>query len=252
LASRRSAVGRFDILEYGHARQGRVALLDADDRADRLRQDDLRQGQAEREPEGARGLGLSDRQLYLEERFAPQKTRYQQYVAQMLGLAGWENAEAAAEAIVALETRIAEAHWTREESRNRDRTYNPMTLAELERDAPGFPWATFFRAARIDHAERAVVSQNTAFPKIARIFAETDLDTLKAWQAFHSTDNAAPLLSRAFVDAHFDFRSRFLQGQPEQRERPQQVEPVIRAVPDGTRSSPPGSSSSSRALRSLR
>jgi putative endopeptidase len=168
---------------------------------------------------GQSGLGLSDRQLYLEERFAPQKTRYQQYVAQMLGLAGWENAEAAAEAIVALETRIAEAHWTREESRNRDRTYNPMTLAELERDAPGFPWATFFRAARIDHAERAVVSQNTAFPKIARIFAETDLDTLKAWQAFHSTDNAAPLLSRAFVDAHFDFRSRFLQGQPEQRER---------------------------------
>jgi putative endopeptidase len=49
---------------------------------------------------GQSGLGLSDRQLYLEERFAPQKTRYQQYVAQMLGLAGWENAEAAAEAIV--------------------------------------------------------------------------------------------------------------------------------------------------------
>jgi putative endopeptidase len=168
---------------------------------------------------GQSGLGLSDRELYLDARFAPQKERYQQYVAQMLGLVGWAQPEAAAAAIVAMETRIAEAHWTRAESRNRDRTYNPMTLADLQREAPGFPWATFFRAAGIDHAERAVVSQNTAFPKIAQIFAEADVETLKAWQAFHAADNAAPLLSRQFVDAQFDFRSRFLQGQPEQRER---------------------------------
>ena len=165
------------------------------------------------------GLGLSDRDFYLDQRFAPQKARYQQYVAQILGMVGWENPEAAAEAIVAMETRIAEAHWTRADSRNRDRTYNPMTLAELETNAPGFAWGAFFRAAGVDHAERAVVRQNTAFPRLAAIFAETDLATLRAWQAFHTADQAAPLLSRAFVDAQFDFRSRFLQGQPEQRER---------------------------------
>ena len=168
---------------------------------------------------GQSGLGLSDREFYLNAQFAPQKARYQQYVAQMLGMIGWDNPEAAAEAIVAMETRIAEAHWTRAESRNRDRTYNPMTLAELQANAPGFDWAAFFRAAGIDHADRAVVQQNTAFPLMAQIFAETDLATLKAWQAFHTIDQAAPLLSRAFVDAQFDFRSRFLQGQPEQRER---------------------------------
>jgi putative endopeptidase len=44
-------------------------------------------------------------------------------------------------------------------------------------------------------------------------------DTLRAWQAFHTTERAAPLLSRQFVDAQFDFRSKFLQGQPQQRER---------------------------------
>lgn len=165
------------------------------------------------------GLGLSDREFYRDARFAAQKTRYRAYVAQMLTLGGWENAEAAADAIVALETQIAEAHWTRAESRNRDRTYNPMTLAELERDAPGFPWAAYFRAAGIEHADRAVLRQNTAFPRLAQIFAQTDIATLRAWQAFHTIDRSAPLLSRRFVDAQFDFRSRFLQGQPEQRER---------------------------------
>ncbi|HZF94198.1 MAG TPA: M13-type metalloendopeptidase [Allosphingosinicella sp.] len=165
------------------------------------------------------GLGLPDRDFYIEERFAPQKARYRQYVAQMLGLAGWEQPEAAAAAIVALETEIARAHWSRAESRDRDKTYNPMTRAELQAEAPGFPWASFFGAAGVDHADRAIVAQNTAVPKLARIFADTDVATLRAWQAFHTADRAAPLLSRAFVDAQFDFRSKFLQGQPEQRER---------------------------------
>ncbi|HYI43360.1 MAG TPA: M13 family metallopeptidase N-terminal domain-containing protein, partial [Sphingomicrobium sp.] len=168
---------------------------------------------------GQSGLGLPDRDYYLNERFSAQKARYQQYVAQMLGLAGWENAEAAAQAIVAMETRIAEAHWDRAQSRNRDRTYNPVTLAELEAQAPNFPWRTYFRAAGIDNPERVILRQNTAIPRLAQIFAETDPATLRAWYAFHTADRSAPLLSRAFVDAQFDFRSRFLQGQPQQRDR---------------------------------
>jgi putative endopeptidase len=114
------------------------------------------------------GIGLPDRDYYLEERFAPQKARYQQYVAQMLGLAGWEQPEDSAAKVVALETEIARAHWSRAESRNRDKTYNPMTQAELEAQAPGFPWATYFRAAGVDHAQKAIVAQNTAVPKLAR------------------------------------------------------------------------------------
>ncbi|HWH23102.1 MAG TPA: M13 family metallopeptidase N-terminal domain-containing protein, partial [Allosphingosinicella sp.] len=168
---------------------------------------------------GQSGLGLGDRELYLQEKFAPQKTRYQQYVAQMLEMAGWPTPQDSAAKIVAMETRIAEAHWTRAESRNRDKTYNPMTLAELEAQAPGFPWRTYWQAAGVDRAQRAVVSQNTAVPKLAKIFADTDLQTLKAWQVFHTADDVAPLLSKRFVDANFEFRSKFLQGQPQQRER---------------------------------
>jgi len=168
---------------------------------------------------GQSGLGLGDRELYLQEKFAPQKKRYQQYVAQLLEMAGWPTpAESAAE-IVALETRIAQAHWTRAESRNRDKTYNPMTLAQLQQDAPGFPWATYWNAAGVDRAQRAVVAQNTAVPKLAKLFADTDLQVLKAWQIFHTADEMSPLLSKRFVDANFDFRQRFLNGQPQQRDR---------------------------------
>ncbi|HEX2060056.1 MAG TPA: M13-type metalloendopeptidase [Thermoanaerobaculia bacterium] len=165
------------------------------------------------------GLGLSDREFYLRENFKPQRDRYQKYVADMLRLAGWNEPEKSAADIVAMETKIAEAHWTRAESRNRDKTYNPTTVAELEKNAPGFPWALFFKEAGIDKAGRAVVRQNTALPKLAKIFAATPLETLKAWQAFHITDDAAPLLSKRFADAEWEFRSKFLNGAQEPRPR---------------------------------
>jgi len=165
------------------------------------------------------GLGLGDREMYLDAKFAPQKARYGEYVAQMLALAQWPHANEASERIVALETRIAQAHWTRAESRNRDKTYNPMTPAQLEAQAPGFPWPAYFQAAGIGVADRFVVAQVTAIPKLADVFARADLQTLKDWQAFHTADEIAPLLSKRFVDAHFDFHGKFLNGQPEQRPR---------------------------------
>ncbi|WP_404338784.1 M13 family metallopeptidase [Sphingomonas sp. MMS12-HWE2-04] len=165
------------------------------------------------------GLGLGDRELYLDAKFAPQVARYRQYVAQMLAMAGWPNAEAAAGSVVAMETRLAQAHWTRAQSRDRDKTYNLTTLADLKAQTPGFPWDAYWQAAGIGKAERAIVAQNTAFPAIAKLFADTDLATLKAWEAFRVTDDVAPLLSKRFVDAQFEFRSKFLNGQPAQRDR---------------------------------
>ena len=168
---------------------------------------------------GQSGLGLGDREMYLDPKFAPQRERYQAYIAQVLELAGWDDPRGHAAKVMAMETRIAQAHWTRAESRDRDKTYNPVELGEMAATAPGFPWKTFVDAAGVGSAERVVVRQKTAVPKMAAIFADTDLGTLKAWQAFHTVDEAAPLLSKAFVDAEFEFRSKFLSGQPEQRPR---------------------------------
>jgi putative endopeptidase len=164
-------------------------------------------------------LGLTDREFYLRDNFKPQKERYQKYVADMLGLIGWDDPEKSAADVVTMETRIAEANWTRAESRDRDKTYNPVTLADLEKTSTGFPWRVYFKESGLDKAERAVVRQNTAFPKLATIFAETPIPTLKAWLAFSVADESAPLLSKRFVDANWEFRSKFLLGVQEQRPR---------------------------------
>ncbi|GAB1406639.1 M13 family metallopeptidase [Thermomonas brevis] len=165
------------------------------------------------------GLGLGDREMYLRDNFAAQRERYEAYVAQMLALAGWDKPQAAAKAILAFETKVADAHWTRAQSRDRDKTYNPLALSGFAAKAPGFDWAGYFKAAGVGQAPVAVVRQDSAIPAMAKIFAATDIATLRAWAAFHAADRVAPLLSTPFAQAHYEFRDKFLSGQPEQQPR---------------------------------
>jgi putative endopeptidase len=166
------------------------------------------------------GIGLPSRDYYLDEtRFGEKKRLYEAYVADMLGMIGWENPAEAAAAIVALETRIAEAHWTVEENRNRDKTYNPFTPTDLAAYAPGFDWAAWLEQANLGGVTTVVVRQNTALPKIAEVYADTPIEVIQAWQAFHTVDDMAPFLSARFSDRQWQFRSRDLAGQPEQRAR---------------------------------
>ena len=146
---------------------------------------------------GQRGLGLPDRDYYLTPAFAEKKQAYQAYVAQMLTLAGWADPAANAAAIVDYETKVAEASWTRVERRDPVKTYNPMTPAELAAAAPGFDWSAWLKAEGLGDAKRVVVQENTAFPKLAAIYAATPLTTLQAWAAFHVADNAAPFLDHS-------------------------------------------------------
>ncbi|HVK41324.1 MAG TPA: M13-type metalloendopeptidase, partial [Phenylobacterium sp.] len=165
------------------------------------------------------GLSLPDRDYYLEDRFKAQKAAYEKYVAQMLTLAGWERPAENAKAIVALETEIAKVSWTRAERRDDDKTYNPFDIAKLQEYAPGFAWKQYLDGAHLSKADRVVVSENTAFPKIAAIYANTPIETLKAWSAFNLADQAAPYLSKEFDQAHYEFRSKTLSGQPVQQPR---------------------------------
>jgi putative endopeptidase len=165
------------------------------------------------------GSGLPDRDYYLKPEFADKRAKYQSYVATMLRMIGWSDPDGNAKAIVAFETALAEARWTRAETRDPVKTYNPMTVPQLSSYAPGFDFGKFFGSAGLGSLDRVIVRTNTAFPKFTRIFDSTPLDTLKAWQAFHLASSAAPLLSSRFVAANFDFYSKTISGVTEMQPR---------------------------------
>ena len=168
---------------------------------------------------GQGGLGLPDRDYYLKADFAKQKAAYEAYAEKLLTLAGWKGAAEAAKAVIAFETKIAEASWTKSQQRDPNAIYNPMTVDELAAYAPGFAWRAFLEQAQLGQAKRFIVAEKSAFPKLAELFAKTSLDTLKAWQAMHVADNAAFYLSAPFADAYFELHNKTLSGQQAQSAR---------------------------------
>ncbi len=168
---------------------------------------------------GQAGLGLPDRDYYLTDQFAEKKVKYQAYIAQQLKAVGWANPDKAAADIVALETEIAKVSWTKVQQRDPVASYNPMSPAELIKLAPDFDWTSFLAAADLSKVSVVAVGEKSAFPKIAKIFAATPVETLQAWQAFHTVDETSPYLSKRFVDARFDFWGKTISGQPQNRPR---------------------------------
>jgi putative endopeptidase len=174
------------------------------------------------------GLGLPDRDYYLEPRFAAAKAAYQLYAAKLLKLIGTPDAEARAKDVVDFETRIASVSWTKAQDRDVQALYNPMTVADLLKFAPGFAWRAFLDQAHLGTLQRVIVAEKSAFPKIAAIYQATSPDTIRAWQAFHIADAAAPYLSANFDSAWFDLHDRTLAGQ--QKEEPRWKRAVERVA----------------------
>ncbi len=135
----------------------------------------------------------------------------------MLTLAGVKDAEARAAKVYDLETAIAKEHWTRAERRDDVKTYNPMKISELVSFAPEFPWKEYFGSAHVPLAgpkgERTViVSEKSAFPKLAKVFAATPVAVWRDYLTVRYLHAFSAELPKAFDDADFAFYGKTLGG----------------------------------------
>ncbi|MCG9732255.1 M13 family metallopeptidase [Shewanella sp. Isolate13] len=169
---------------------------------------------------GAGGLGLPDRSYYLEdaERFVKIRKAYVTHIAEMLAFAGIKDGQARAEAILALETKMAEGQWPREKRRNRDLTLNQIKRADLAKQYPGFDWDAYFAQTGYQ-----VPQLNISQPDPVKAMIElVNKEPLNVWQdylTFHTVSNNAGLLSEDIYAANFAFYGKTLNGQQEPRPR---------------------------------
>ncbi len=171
---------------------------------------------------GQGGLGLPDRDYYLDDKnpaFVAARPKYKAYIATLFTLAGYDNGAARADAIYALETEIARIHWTRVERRQAEKTYNPVPVADMASRFPGLDWSRFIAGSTIPVQGDVIISTPSSLEGIAKIIGATDLAVLKDYMTFLAIRDAAPGLSKAFVDANFEMYSKTLGGQPSQAPR---------------------------------
>jgi predicted metalloendopeptidase len=169
------------------------------------------------------GLGLPDRDYYTKTDDASKKIRdqYLAHVEKMFTLMGENPAKAAenAKAVMALETRLAEASMTRVERRDPDKTYNRKSLVELAQLTPNFSWTAYMKELGTPPVAAVNVGMPKYFEAVNKELLATPLPVWKTylrWQLVHA---AAPSLSKKFVDENFAFYDQTLQGTPENEAR---------------------------------
>lgn len=166
------------------------------------------------------GLGMPDRDYYLSKdaKLAETRAAYLAHLTKVLDLAGETNSAARAQAVLDFETGIANVSWTRTESRNATKTYNKMTLAELEQLAPGFDFAAWLKGQGMT-VDSLIVAQPSAVKGIAALVASTPVEVLRDQLMIRSLDNFSDVLPKAFDDESFAFYGTILSGTPEQEAR---------------------------------
>jgi predicted metalloendopeptidase len=167
------------------------------------------------------GLEMPDRSYYLDSSAAIVAVRkaYQPHVTAMLKLAGVSDPEAKAAAIVALETRMARVHLSREANEDVEKGNNHWTRADLAAKAPGLDWDGFLGAAGLGAAPRFVVWQPSAVTGLSALVASEPLDSWKAWLAYHAIQNRSAVLPAAFGNQTFGFFGATMYGVRQQRDR---------------------------------
>lgn len=167
------------------------------------------------------GLSLPDRDYYLKKdsQFAELRKKFVAHVDKMLTLSGETDSSKKAQAILDIETQIAQRHWPVEKRRERELTYNLRTRDQLRSLASNYPWLELLQAAGLQDQAEFVVAELDAVQSLAAFFTSIPVDRWRAYARYHYLTAHADVLPKAFDEERFDFYGRTLNGQPQQRDR---------------------------------
>jgi putative endopeptidase len=167
------------------------------------------------------GLGLPDRDYYFkaDPKLKEYREKYVTFLADILKLAGDTSAPASAKAIFDLETRLAKAHWTNVENRDSVKTYNKVALADLNKQFPGFDWATWTTELGVNGVPSLIVSQPSYLKAFGATVNDLPIERWKPYLKASLLNGFAPYLSKPFVNVEFGFYRTTLAGVKEQQPR---------------------------------
>lgn len=167
------------------------------------------------------GLSLPDRDYYLkdDEKFVANRAAFKQYIIDLMGAAGSDNPQQVAASVTKIEQFLAENQWSRVESRDANKSYNKMQRMELQSLMANFDLVQFSASANIDKVTEVIVRQPSFFAQFGSGFTQFTVSEWQDYLSFHLVDSYAELLSKQFVDLHFNFHKKTLMGVEEQKPR---------------------------------
>ena len=166
------------------------------------------------------GLGMGNRDYYIDEQNAEIKAAYRDYLRKIFTLAGVEgDVEVMVNDVLAVEDAIAAKHWSNVECRDIQKGYNPYTFEQVADEYKAVDWKAYFAAMGVENIEKLVVSQPSSFANIMEVIATTPVEALRHYVAAHYIDAASSYLSEEFALASFEFFGKTMSGTQEIRPR---------------------------------
>jgi len=166
------------------------------------------------------GLGLPDRDYYLKPELEAQRAAYRVHVAKLLVLAGTPaaKADAAADAVLAIETELARHTRTMTEKRDIEGGYHPSDLRRLARTVRSIDWKAYFRAMGYTPSKKLVISSPKYFAQLDAIRAKFAPAQWASYLTYHLVQSLAFQLPKAFDDQAFELE-RVVTGVEQRPER---------------------------------
>ena len=166
------------------------------------------------------GLGMGNRDYYIDQKNAEIKAAYRVYLEKLFTLAGVEgDIQKMVDDVVAIEDAIAEKSWSNVECRDIVKGYNPYSVEALRKEYATVDWAAYFEAMNIEGLEKVVVSQPSSLANILNVLATTPVEALRSYVAAHYINTASSYLSEEFAVASFEFFGKTMSGTQEIRPR---------------------------------
>lgn len=180
---------------------------------------------------GLGSLGLPDREYYVsdDKDSKEKREKYVQHVTRMLQFLGTNPAQAKLDAdkILALEIAMSKPRFDRVELRDDRKTYNPMTVVELQKLTPSINWKKYLDGVGLTNLESIVVSQPKYVTALETIFKDSKIEDLKAYMRWTLLRKSTGLLSDEIEKANWEFYSKTLQGAKKQRPRNERALQVV-------------------------
>ena len=165
------------------------------------------------------GTTLPDRDYYLDAKHENARGALKRYIETLFRLSDQPDGTEAAEAVLKLETKLAEVQWSRTELRDAEKRYNKFTVGKLSELTPKLAWAAYFQSVDAAELKELNVATPSYFQGLEKILDETPLETWKWYLHFRLIDAYASVLPKEFVFAHFKLHGQVLGGIPEQQPR---------------------------------
>jgi len=171
---------------------------------------------------GSGGIGLPERDYYLKDDPKSKETRekYKEYLAKLFTLEGEADAKAKADAalVLKLETDLAKSMLSKEDSRDPVKQYNPKTLAELSKLTPSINWKAYFDGLNVKE-DTIIVTEPEFMKAYEKVVNTYKIDDVKTYLKAAVLRGSATFLNHAFVDASFEFNTKYLRGTDKMRPR---------------------------------